>query len=482
MANFDEPQNSGFGPFNIDRAEEYLRLLRGQAGPLPIPGAQPTQDPESLAPAASAAPLDVPEAPAPSDAAPTQPDAAWHPPMVLPSAPAAAPEVKPESQGIDFGQESGAESRMTDALQSQNNMNLIANLGQSFDKVGQAIAGTKAEENPIYGAIRKQASEVPGQYKALREDDKHDPNSALSKGFRDYVVNELHVPIKGNPSADDLSSIAPYLWKNYEARLAEKGKLEQHKLTLQTKAEEGSANRQNKLDLAGIVAGGKETSASSKEDKDAHRRGDELNKRLTAETQSSRSAFGKSALNYQSVQNAKALLEGNLDYNSLDTRETYELAKTLDRILSQGQPTASGAAHLTPDTAKSWLSKKIEFITSERQGAGLGNFIKRYENTFNREEAVAKKQMIDTQGKILSPYLDLYKKHPEIIDNVLAGQNLPPYTEMITKYQKPSGSKDNSSAQPGALNEPSQPLAPQPKSVIQNGHTYYLNPDTGKYE
>ena len=60
------------------------------------------------------------------------------------------------------------------------------------------------------------------------------------------------------------------------------------------------------------------------------------------------------------------------DFNDLDNRQVVEVARVLDRVLSGGQATISGSEHLTPDSARQWIAKKWEFITSKRQGAGAG--------------------------------------------------------------------------------------------------------------
>ena len=62
------------------------------------------------------------------------------------------------------------------------------------------------------------------------------------------------------------------------------------------------------------------------------------NNDLIAEKASGRSAYGMAARTAQAIENAEALLSGEVDPNNLDSRQVYELSKVLDRILSQGNP------------------------------------------------------------------------------------------------------------------------------------------------
>jgi len=153
--------------------------------------------------------------------------------------------------------------------------------------------------------------------------------------------------------------------------------------------------------------------AEDKADQKTTDRFDRLNKSLTEDIANGRSAFGLAAKAKQSVENAQALLNGTLDPNDLDNRQVYELSKVLDRILSQGAATVAGTEHLTPDTARSWLAKKMEQVTNQRQGAQAGDFVNSISHTLDREKAQANKQIKDAQQKLMSTSGDLADKDPE---------------------------------------------------------------------
>lgn len=156
-----------------------------------------------------------------------------------------------------------------------------------------------------------------------------------------------------------------------------------------------------------------QTAAQTRLDKQDTDRFDRMGKTITSEVASGRSTLGTAAKVKQSIENAEALIQGALDPNELDARQVYELAKVLDRVLSQGGTTVAGAEHLDIDTARKRLGKQIEFFTNKRQGAGAGDFVKNIAHTLEREKRLAQNQIRGAQKKLLASYGDLEKKNPE---------------------------------------------------------------------
>lgn len=178
----------------------------------------------------------------------------------------------------------------------------------------------------------------------------------------------------------------------------------------------------------------------TKLDKESTDRFDKLNRGLTSEMANSRSVLGIAAKNKQSIENVEALLNGQADLNDLDATQAYEVAKVLDRVLSQGSPTISGTEHLSRETAKSWLSKKIEQITSTRRGAGLGSFLESNKHTFEREKEIANKQIREANKKFLASYKDLEKRDPAKWADIMHehGLDVPDAPAQTTPKAKPA--------------------------------------------
>lgn len=158
---------------------------------------------------------------------------------------------------IDFSGDIIGTDEQLQAAQAAKNQNILLNrLGMAASQIGAGIA--KAEVPSLEGF--KQGLELAGQpvedLKARIENQKNDPNSAVSKGYRD-LMKRFGVTIKGNPTAASLEKAAPWLEKVYiadEQRKQRAFDAEQNRLTrmaaLQVAAENRKAEREEKEDLA----------------------------------------------------------------------------------------------------------------------------------------------------------------------------------------------------------------------------------------
>lgn len=154
---------------------------------------------------------------------------------------------------------------------------------------------------------------------------------------------------------------------------------------------------------------------------------DKMNKLITSEIASGKGVFGIAAKNKQSIENAEALLKGELDPNDLDSRQVYELAKVVDRVLSQGSPTVSGTSHLDIVTARRWLNQKMEKMSNERKGAQAGSFVTSISHTLEREKEMANKQIKSAQKKMLASFSDLESEDPDKWSEIMKEQGLIPF-------------------------------------------------------
>lgn len=413
-----EPVPQTFDPAHPEAFAKYLEVLRPQPQePQPSPA-------DSIA---STPPVVRQPRPAPVLPDTTEKDEDT-------SAPAAPPAfLAAPSTPLDFtGNSASSQDNLANALQTQGNLNLISNLGRAGDTIGSAIARTPNQENAVYKSIDQQAAAIPGQYKQVQENEKNDPNSQISTGFRDFVEKRLGTPLKGNPSASDLSAVIPMLFKDYEARLGEKGKLEAKKLEITAKKENNADRLEESKrwhDLMNNYHQGQIANATSAQEvKDENLTNSQFMKmaeKLSAARASSRSAFGKAALNKAAAERIEALVEGR-SLNDLDNREIQEVARSLDSLLAQGQPTISGAHELVPKTLVGNAAGIAEYLTNQRQGAGAQSFLAQMIKTVKREKELADKQKGKYIKEMIPGYSHLEAKDPErfntLLDGVL-GQN-----------------------------------------------------------
>lgn len=346
-----------------------------------------------------------------------------------PLEPSVLPSMKPMQASLDFGSSINTVDNMRDAQNRQNNAIFGNQILKSLNTLGAGIIGSGAKPQPeIFDEAIKDAQTIVPQFKELAAQEMNDPNSGVSKAFSKYA-KQFGVNIKG-ASAKQVADLYPYLFKGFEAEQNRKATKE----NLKYKYEELRA-------LKEINAKAKEAESKAKQEhKDEEKnkeRFDKMGKLISSEVASSRSSFGVDARTLQAVGNAKALFDGVRDLNDLDQRQVYEVAKVLDRTLSQGQPTISGAKKFTPETAKSWVQGKLEQISNQRRGAQLGSFVKNMKETLDREGIIAEDRIKKTQRKLLSPYSDLKEKDPEKWELMMREHGLPsnPFEEEKAKVE-----------------------------------------------
>jgi hypothetical protein len=325
------------------------------------------------------------------------------------------------------------------------------------------------------------------QYKDRVDNQKNDPASPISQAFREYAKN-LGFDIKGDFSAATAEKIIPDMFKDFENKQKQQQLLDTAAENRKSRTEDlkykyDQLNAQKKMQYDTMRQNAKDRAEDKKryedekkqfkQDLDVDHRTDRIVKSAQEQLASGRTPFGIAAKNFQSVQNAEALLNGQ-DLDLLDNREVYETAKVLDRILSQGNPTISGSKALTPETAPIILGKYIEFIKNERQPARAKSFMERTAKTLSREKDVAKKQMNSTVVDLFSGHRDLYENSRsrqrlmDVLENKgISVDDLVFNKNKEEKISKPIQTETNKN---------------KPKQIMQNGHTYILNPVTGQYE
>lgn len=335
-----------------------------------------------------------------------------------------------QAQQIQVPSKDTDEQKFLDAQANAKAGRLANQLGRAGEIIGAGISRTKPVAQEIFNEQIKSAGQPVEDIQNLQKfqgqklvqdeakiklkvsQNESDPNSDISKTSRSLYEKAMKRKLPESTSAADIKaagfdSVINAMTKAEELKLIREQKLEQQK----EKAELASDDKANK-------------------------RFDQMNKLITADVASGRSAFGIAAKNLQSIQNAKQLLTGR-DPNSLDPREVYETARILDRVLSQGSPTVRGSEKLTPETASSWMAKVMERATNERQGAGQGSFVRQFSKTFDREEDNANKQIASTQKKLLGSYDDLRQKYPERWNTIMMSSGIPTDASVEPAAAKP---------------------------------------------
>jgi len=334
----------------------------------------------------------------------------------------------------------------------------LAALLSGASQLGRSIAGAgylsdKREDfsniGDLYADDKRIMDEALARKAREEEASVSDPTSNISKALQAEMAQllkdtgqEIKDPSAlANMSANDLKPlIASYKARRDDQRLREKADEDRRarQEDLRFKYAQLRAMNEAKAEM-------KKEEKKAKQDTTTLTRIEKAGKLVTAELQS-RSAFGIAAKNRQSVENAEALLSGRMNLNDVDNRELVELARVLDRVLSQGTSTISGTKHLTPETAQQKIAGMMEFFTSKVQGSGAADFVKKYQKTLQREREVADKQIIETQKKILAPYKDIID-HPNM-QEILQQNGLPsnPFDTKAAKEELEAKNQDSKPA------------------------------------
>lgn len=306
------------------------------------------------------------------------------------------------------------EQQLEGAREQDKQRNLMMGLLKAAQMGGAALAGTKADTSFADTELadkNREATRLKTTMDMLEENAniqqkqrKRDPKSAVSTASRD-LLQKMGMKVSPDMSAEDIEKVLPQFTSYFNHLDAIEAKKEL--------AREKDLDRKAAADLK----------KQETQDTKITDRLTKLNKDMTEEVASGRSAFGTAAKNLQAISNAKALLAGQ-DPDSIDNRQIAEVARVLDRTLSGGTPTISGTAHLTPETARMKIAEFLEKYTNKVQGAGAGDFMRKYQHTLDREEQQAKTQIRNTQGKFLASVSDIAKTNPDRLSAILEAHGL----------------------------------------------------------
>jgi hypothetical protein len=316
------------------------------------------------------------------------------------------------------------ENQVKNLKEVQDEANAMRRAGlflEAFEKMGRGISGAMSgievkagERNKFF---EEQAKVIEDQFKERAAKEGDDPESQFSASMRNLagpVLEDMGLPknLLQSMSGNQINKVFPQLEGMYNAKIRQQ-----------------------------YVRDQKERSIQVKKDAEDIKRFDKMGAAIIAEKANPRSTFGTDSKTLASTQNIRLLLtppgqkpveqmtpEEKKDYqinknryiqeqeqwlNGLDAREQYEVARALDRVLSQSGATISGSEKLTPKTFRGWVGSALEYLTNQRVGAGGADFMKRFQYNLDREEAMAADRIRSVQKKVLAPYKDLKQIDPD---------------------------------------------------------------------
>jgi hypothetical protein len=150
---------------------------------------------------------------------------------------------------IDFGDNTMARNEdLKDAQERRDVAVLINQLGKAADVAGSGMSGTQARFGGIFDQNVKNAEGIVTDYQDQVKFEKEDPNSAVSKGYRE-LAKSLGFNIKGMASAADLERLMPQLANAYNQRQAQIARAQEAKEKRESRLDEAQIREANRKDL-----------------------------------------------------------------------------------------------------------------------------------------------------------------------------------------------------------------------------------------
>ncbi len=262
-----------------------------------------------------------------------------------------------------------------------------------------------SNQNKYWEAQKTRAGEDVEQFQARGKKELDDPGSAASVNMREFakpMLAKLGIKMPDNVSYSQMEKISPMVVKMFDAQ----------------------ESREQRSDILKDRQAERSLVKEGKDDEKISKRASELNNKLVEEAASSRSAFGKAANIRRSAEAIDTLIDQIPDKNNIDNRQIYELARSLDAMLSSGAATISGSEHLIPKTSSGDLAKIQEYITGIPKGAKQAEFIKRMQETVHRERDLASKQIRTAKDKFVAGYGDVKQKSPEKYKDIMKAHGM----------------------------------------------------------
>lgn len=122
---------------------------------------------------------------------------------------------------------------------------------------------------------------------------------------------------------------------------------------------------------------------------------------------------------------AQALIDqGRNQDGGLDSRQIEELAQSTSKLLGSGTTASARIEALVPHTFWGNAQSLKEYLSNNPTGAGQQAFVKRLEETVQREKELAQTQQRQYQIEGLVPHQGLKKRNPDLYNQILQSKGI----------------------------------------------------------
>jgi hypothetical protein len=304
-------------------------------------------------------------------------------------------------------------------------------------------------------ALAKSSDDPIKQVEENHQASQYDPNSQESVAFRNTIkANFPKIAQAYGDQFDGLTaSDAPQILKFAELKdtLAQRGQTAKDRLASIEVQKQANALRSQEI----------QSEKMSKQDEDTQAKiGGELNS-LTA---SGRNALGLASKARVAAQRLKDIVNDPNATNQ-DLQSAYA---DLNQIVS-GAATVSGSEHQSYNTAFGDLSKALTYITGNPQAPDIPEIKKHVGQVADRMSNISDRVIANNTLMTQARHSEWIKRHPEQWANMVRASTM---GDDSKPQAAPNAPQSEAPSSYGAVHAP----------VTQNGHTYYWNPKTNKYE
>lgn len=274
-----------------------------------------------------------------------------------------APEVKGTSQASVSNtiEETGPETintveNLEDAQQRRNMAQLTNRLGKAGELLGTAFSGAKPVAQQAFDEQIKDAENIVTDFEKKAEQEKNDPNSQVSREFREYYERLTGQTANPKMSLNNGMKIMPYAVQRFMATEAQKARREQQAVQLQSAKD----LKEMTLEAARIGAVGKQREKDSDEKR-------LFTQKLRTELQSKE--YGKMLADYTSSARNAAALE-SFSKNPTGYSDYGMLMSSLKALQGDQSVVREAEIRLGKD-ATSLFNKLQNYVSSAATGRSL---------------------------------------------------------------------------------------------------------------
>lgn len=341
-------------------------------------------------------------------------------------------DVKPAGQqGVSFDSQGYATLDTPEALAKvqaeRNDMQDRAETGKLLSNFSAGLSSmhhkfeVKPEGQEYFDDLSKKGDRQVKDFEERVAKEKSDPKSAYSTGVRDLLFKTTGRKLPDSMSGEQVAKFAPSIVSLYETD----EKLKEKNIEAQMRHED------TRFKYAELKAG-KAEAEKIKDSKDAMKLYTKIAHDSNPGTASSRNTMGRMSMIMQKSKAIQALIDQvTTQKNWSDPRQVYEIAKSVDAMLSGSLGTVTGTHELIPETLRGKLASYQEYITNKPAGLDNKAFIKRIEETVKREASTAKAGLADEIQQAAAP-LELYDRehgtdyYQQLLKKRNIGQEAPP--------------------------------------------------------